>query len=113
MGDKEKLPTTAAANLVIANLSRILNDRTCDQAYLDQALRAFWALEWPRVVFAHVGTSRLNSLWVRIRPSPASPDLARTVIEHIRRPLIDRNAVTNPLLGHGSWPSTASYLRTP
>ena len=96
MSEVEQLPTTMVANLIIANLSRLLNDRSSSRASLDQALRAFLALDWSHEVLSQVGTSRLNTLWARIRSSPATPDLIRTVIEHIRRPLIARNAALDP-----------------
>ena len=126
MGDIEQLPTAMVATLVIANLSRFLNDRSSAHASLDQALRAFLALEWSREVLEQAGTARLNALWARVRPSPATPDLVRTVIEHIRRPLIARNAAVNPLftvwrpilerfhlahtVGPRGWPSTLALL---
>ena len=61
MGEVEQLPTTMVANLIIANLGRLLNDRSSSRASLDQALRPFLALGWSREVLPHVGTSRLNS----------------------------------------------------
>ena len=92
MGEVEQLPTTMVANLIIANLNRFLNDRSPTKASLDQAPRPFLALEWPHEVLSQVGTARLNMIWARARSSPATPDLVRTVIEHIRRPLIARNS---------------------
>ena len=101
MGDVEQLPTTMVANLIIANLDRFLNDRSSNRASLDQALRPFLALEWSHEVLSQVGTSRLNLIWARVRSSPATPDLVRTVIEHIRRPLIARNSALDPV--HALW----------
>ena len=76
----------------LANVERLLDDRSSTGPSLDVAARACTAIAWPRALLSLMGTARINRILARLRNSLASGVIVREAVDHLRAPLINENS---------------------
>ena len=96
-----RLPETVYAEILLANVERLLADRSSPGASLDEEGRACAAIAWHRALLSHIGNARINRIVARLSNSPASDAILRVVVGHFRTPLISENAARGRPLRRG------------